>query len=81
MRPVQPLFVAIALLGVLSSPSAAQQGEQVPMTFFITSVGSGNGANLGGLLEETHIASSRPLRLDAAMSRGVRTSARKAQAP
>jgi len=27
----------------------AQEGEQQPMTFFVTSVGLGNGANLGGL--------------------------------
>ena len=39
------LFTAVALL-ILAGPLAAQDGE---MSFFITSAGPGDGANLGGL--------------------------------
>jgi hypothetical protein len=38
--------VAVILLGVAFSPAFSQSSN---MTFFITSAGSGNGANLGGL--------------------------------
>ena len=37
-----------ALLAVAAAPDAKAQ-QQSPMTFFITSVGKGNGADLGGL--------------------------------
>ena len=40
-------FFMLAGLGMLFGPAAAQ--EQQPMSFFITSVGSGDGGNLGGL--------------------------------
>ena len=49
---------ALAAIGVLLSGAlaplvpgnaAAQEGENAGMSFFITSVGSGNGADLGGL--------------------------------
>ena len=40
-------FLMLAGLGILFGPAAAQ--EQQPMSFFITSVGSGDGGNLGGL--------------------------------
>ena len=39
--------VLAALVGLVSSTPAAQETPQ--MTFFVTSVGSGDGANLGGL--------------------------------
>jgi hypothetical protein len=42
----------LTLFGVLACAPAAQQGTGSPssrMTFFVTSAGSGNGANLGGL--------------------------------
>lgn len=42
-------LVAGALVGTLATSSFSQQGEQEPMNFFITSVGMGDGANLGGL--------------------------------
>ncbi len=39
----------ILAASVGSAAEPAQQAETPPMTFFVTSVGSGNGANLGGL--------------------------------
>jgi hypothetical protein len=42
-----PLFVALVLVSL--SLSAPAQAQQTSMTFFITSVGLGNGADLGGL--------------------------------
>jgi hypothetical protein len=39
----------IALSLLLPGAAAAQQGQQQPMSFFVTSVGLGNGGNLGGL--------------------------------
>ena len=40
----------LAVFGALGAQAAfAQQGTDEPMTFFITSVGLGNGADLGGL--------------------------------
>src|SRR5512134_103915 len=44
-RIVVPGAVALSLAAVL----AAQQDKPMPMSFFITSAGPGNGANLGGL--------------------------------
>jgi hypothetical protein len=42
-----PIFAAVALTGLsLTAPSQAQQPT---MSFFVTSVGKGNGADLGGL--------------------------------
>ena len=41
-----PMMIALALLSLAPSTARAQQSS---MTFFVTSVGSGNGANLGGL--------------------------------
>jgi len=42
-----PLLAAVALTGLgLTPPAQAQQGT---MSFFVTSVGKGNGADLGGL--------------------------------
>src|SRR3989442_2894183 len=41
------IVATILLTIMLLSPSQAQQ--QQPMSFFVTSVGSGNGGNLGGL--------------------------------
>jgi hypothetical protein len=47
-------FTSIALLGAAFAAASlaqppAQQGPQEPMSFFVTSVGVGNGGNLGGL--------------------------------
>jgi hypothetical protein len=44
-------FAAIALLVLTAQPGEAQRGQaaEQPMSFFITSTGSGNGADLGGL--------------------------------
>jgi hypothetical protein len=57
MRQKLVLSAAIALSAVLTTPAAYGQGQApaapaappAPMSFFITSVGSGDGANLGGL--------------------------------
>lgn len=40
---------AAAALLLLPSAAEAQQGQQQPMSFFVTSVGLGDGGNLGGL--------------------------------
>jgi hypothetical protein len=45
-RIALPLLAAVALTGL--APSTSAQAQQA-MTFFVSSVGSGNGANLGGL--------------------------------
>ena len=41
--------LAAATLGVLAATPAAQAQQPANMTFFVTSVGKGDGANLGGL--------------------------------
>src|SRR6202167_3605979 len=42
-----PLVAAVALAGLAFTAPA--QAQQAAMTFFVTSVGQGNGADLGGL--------------------------------
>ena len=42
-------FLAAAAILSAVTPLAAQQPQQQPMSFFVTSVGLGDGANLGGL--------------------------------
>ena len=42
-------LVVVALIAAIPSGAAAQQ-DNPPMTFFVTSVGMGNGADLGGLI-------------------------------
>jgi hypothetical protein len=58
MKTAIPVFAAAVLLGLSVSEVSAQGGggggrggggPQQPMGFFVTSVGVGNGANLGGL--------------------------------
>jgi len=41
--------VLISIIVTLAGMTTAAQGQQVSMTFFLTSVGKGNGADLGGL--------------------------------
>jgi len=43
------LLAASGLLAFAALPASAQEEQDTSMSFFITSVGSGNGANLGGL--------------------------------
>lgn len=43
------LFLAAASASMAQQPAPAARGPQQPMTFFVTSEGSGDGANLGGL--------------------------------
>ena len=52
MKKIEPIVAAIALSVLGSFLALAQQPAQSPpqpMSFFITSAGSGHGANLGGL--------------------------------
>jgi len=53
MKKIQPIFAAITLSIAGSFLALAQQPQQQappqPMSFFVTSAGSGKGANLGGL--------------------------------
>ena len=46
---VRRVLIVIVLSVLTAAIGAAQQGEQPAMSFFITSVGLGDGANLGGL--------------------------------
>jgi len=48
MKRIGTLLLAAAALTVLSLPQAAR-AQQADMSFFVTSVGKGNGADLGGL--------------------------------
>ncbi len=60
--------IGVAVAGT-SYVASAQQPAPVPMTFFVTSVGLGNGANLGGLAgADAHCQS-----LAAAVGRGTST--------
>ena len=43
------IFLFTLAVATLFGQAAQQKKERAPMTFFITSIGSGNGANLGGL--------------------------------
>ena len=49
MKKTVPVLAVTLLLGASVSGLGAQQQPQQPMGFFITSVGPGDGANLGGL--------------------------------
>jgi hypothetical protein len=66
-------FWAVAILTapplLAQQPAAPARGPQQPMTFFVTSQGSGNGANLGGLKG----ADQRCQMLAAAAGAGSRT--------
>jgi len=46
MKVLAVLAMALLVLAGMTSPAIAQQGED--MTFFLTSIGKGNGADLGG---------------------------------
>src|ERR1044072_7633924 len=67
------LWGSFLRLGQAGAPAAApQRGAQAPpqpMSFFITSAGSGNGANLGGLAGADRICQN----LAAAAGRGDKT--------
>ena len=74
MRKIQPILAAIALMIVGSFLTFAQQPAQQqappqPMSFFITSAGSGKGANLGGLAGADRICQT----LAAAVGSGNKT--------
>jgi len=63
------LIAASAALAFAQAPPQAAAQERPPMTFFVTSVGMGDGANLGGLAG----ADSHCQRLAAAVGAGGRT--------
>ncbi len=46
---MKTLILTLAALPLLAQQPAAQKAPPPPMSFFITSVGSGDGANIGGL--------------------------------
>ena len=74
MRKIQPILATIALMIVGSFLTFAQQPAQQqappqPMSFFITSAGSGKGANLGGLAGADRICQT----LAAAVGSGNKT--------
>ena len=49
MATTTRIALSLGILGLLAVPGSAQQQEAQPMGFFITSVGIGNGGDLGGL--------------------------------
>ena len=57
-----PALAAVALTGLgLTAPTQAQQAT---MSFFVTSVGKGNGADLGGLAGPMHTVGARQRGVD-----------------
>jgi len=48
MTVARTVRCSLAVLGILALPAAAE-AQQTAMTFFVTSAGKGDGANLGGL--------------------------------
>ena len=48
-KPLLILVASVAVVAATSQLAVAQRGDPPPMTFFATSAGTGNGANLGGL--------------------------------
>jgi hypothetical protein len=74
MRKIQPVIAAafLSMLGAyitLAQQPAQQQAPPQPMSFFITSAGSGHGANLGGLAGADRICQT----LAAAVGSGNKT--------
>lgn len=64
-----PIALMSAALVMGQQPAAPQRGPQQPMTFFVTSEGSGKGADLGGIKG----ADQRCQMLAAAVGAGNRT--------
>jgi hypothetical protein len=58
---VAAVYAILILLGssLMLAQQPAQQPPQHPMTFFVTSAGGGNGANLGGLAGADRICQTR----------------------
>lgn len=56
-RTIVPMLASVALLA-LGAGTTAQAQQASTMTFFLTSVGPGKGADLGGLEGATDTASS-----------------------
>jgi len=53
------IFATIALSGIIGSATTVAQPPSGPTSFFLTSVGSGNGADLGGLAGADAICQSQ----------------------
>jgi hypothetical protein len=72
MKKINPLVATISLSALCSflalAQQPAQQAPKQPMSFFITSAGSGHGANLGGLAGADRICQTL-----AAASRSTKT--------
>src|SRR5262245_27273421 len=49
MKPTTKIAIAAAVVLAAAAATPGSQAQQSSMTFFITSTGSGNGGNLGGL--------------------------------
>jgi hypothetical protein len=60
MKKKLGLSLLAALATVALAATASVQAQVASMTFFVTSVGKGNGADLGGLEALTHIARRWP---------------------
>ena len=71
MRPIRILALSAATLALLAA--CATPSGSGPMSFFITSAGSGKGADLGGLAGADAIARSWPARPVPAARPGVPT--------
>ena len=68
MRYMRVVLAALALVMTLGSYLALAQQKPQPMSFFVTSVGKGDGANYGGLAG----ADAHCQQLAAAAGRGAR---------
>jgi hypothetical protein len=69
MRKQKKIAIAVALAGIVGAGLALAQPATGPMSFFITSKGSGNGGNLGGLAGADRICQT----LAEAAGQGART--------
>jgi hypothetical protein len=66
---MRTLFITMVAAATAFGQAAQQKQERAPMTFFVTSVGGGSGANLGGLAG----ADAHCQKLAAAVGAGSRT--------
>jgi len=67
------LSAAVVLMTLVATVSFGVSAQQNQMSFFVTSAGSGNGANLGGLAGGDKICQNLATAAGAAARRGTRT--------